>query len=359
MRRISLKILVINPGSTSTKIALFSGLQKVIEQTIRHKKEELMAFNTIPEQKDFRFEAIQQFLENQGILINEIDAVAARGGIIKPIESGTFEINENMVRDLKGSTAALHASCIAGLIGYDLQQKYKIPAYVVDPVVVDELQDVARLTGIPEVERISIFHALNQKAIARQCAKDMGNKYEDCHFVVAHMGGGISVAAHKQGRTIDVNNAISGEGPFSPERTGTITPLAVADLICNKGYTEQQIKDYATKTGGMMAHLQTNDMRECEKMIAEGNGKAKLVFEAMAYQVAKEIGAMSVALNGKVDAIILTGGLAYSKKFTAEISKQIQFISEVKLYPGEFEMEALATSVLGVLTKEILPKDYK
>ena len=351
-------ILVINPGSTSTKIALFNGMEQIIDETIRHQAEELLKFNSIPDQKDFRFQTIEMVLNKKGIKIEDIDAVAARGGIIKPIESGTYDINEAMVADLKGSRAALHASCLAGLIGYDLKQRFGIPAYVVDPVVVDEMQDIARLTGVPDVDRVSIFHALNQKAIARECAKDMGRKYEDCNFVVAHMGGGISVAAHAKGRAVDVNNAISGEGPFSPERCGTLTALSVADLICNQGYSEQDIKDLTSKKGGMVAYLNTNDMRECEKMIAEGNEKAKLVFDGMIYQVAKEIGSMAAALSGEVDAIVLTGGLAYSKAFTDAITKRVSFAGEVKLYPGEFEIQALATSVLGVLNQEIEPKTY-
>ena len=351
-------ILVINPGSTSTKIALFKETELVIDETIRHQAEALLKFNSIPDQKDFRFQMIETVLNGKGFKLEDIDAVAARGGIIKPIESGTYDINEAMVADLKGSRAALHASCLAGLIGYDLKQKFGIPAYVVDPVVVDEMQEIARLTGVPNVDRVSIFHALNQKAIARECAKDMGRKYEDCNFVVAHMGGGISVAAHEKGRAVDVNNAISGEGPFSPERCGTLTALTVADLICNKGYSEQDIKDLASKKGGMVAYLNTNDMRDCERMIAEGNAKAKLVFESMIYQVAKEIGAMATALGGEVDAIVLTGGLAYSKAFTDGIKKRVSFAGEVKLYPGEFEVQALATSVLGVLKNEIEPKVY-
>ena len=351
-------ILVINPGSTSTKIALFNGESQVIDETIRHPSDELLQFNTIPDQKEFRFQTIVTTLNEKGFNIEDIDAIAARGGIIKPIESGTYEINEAMVADLKGSKAALHASCLAGLIGYELKQRYGIPAYVVDPVVVDEMQEIARPTGVPDVDRVSIFHALNQKAIARECARDMGRNYEDCNFVVAHMGGGISVAAHQKGRAIDVNNAISGEGPFSPERCGTLTALAVADLICNKGYSEQDIKDLTSKKGGMVAYLNTNDMRDCEKMIEEGNKQAKLVFDAMAYQVAKEIGSMATALSGEVDAIILTGGLAYSTAFTEAITKRIKFLGEVKLYPGEFEIQALATSVLGVLNKEIVPKIY-
>lgn len=353
-----MKILVINPGSTSTKIAVFNEGQKLIHETIRHEKEALLKFESIPDQKEFRFETIEQVLTEKGINICDIDAVAARGGIIKPIESGTYEINALMVADLKSSKAALHASCLAGLIGYDLKKNFQIPAYVVDPVVVDEMQEVAKLTGVPGVNRISIFHALNQKAIARECAKDMNVSYEACNFVVAHLGGGISVAAHQKGKAIDVNNAISGEGPFSPERCGTMTALAVADLIFNQGYSEKDIKNLTSKTGGMLAYLNTNDMRVCEQMMAEGDPKATLVFEAMVYQVSKEIGAMAAALSGEVDAIILTGGLAYSKRFTESIAQCVKFAGVVKIYPGEFEVEALAASVLGVLKKEIEPKVY-
>jgi len=351
-------ILVINPGSTSTKIAVFNGENQLIDETIRHQAEELLKFKSIPDQKDFRFQTILTILNEKGFKIEEIDAVAARGGIVKPIESGTYDINEAMVEDLKGSRAALHASCLAGLIGYDLKQKFGIPAYVVDPVVVDEMQEIARLTGVPNVNRVSIFHALNQKAIARVCAEDMGRNYEDCNFVVAHLGGGISVAAHEKGRTIDVNNAISGEGPFSPERCGTLTALTVADLICNQGYTEQDIKDLTSKKGGMVAYLGTNDMRDCEAMVASGNAQARLVWDSMVYQVAKEIGAMAAALSGDLDAIVLTGGLAYSKLFTDAVAKRVSFAGDVKVYPGEFEIEALATSVLKVLNKEIEPKIY-
>jgi len=351
-------ILAINPGSTSTKIAMFNGEKQVVDETIRHSAEELLKFATIPDQKDLRYQTLITVLNEKGYKIEDIDAIASRGGIIKPIESGTYEINEEMVKDLKTSRAALHVSCLAGLIGYELKQQYGIPAYIVDPVVVDELQDIARLTGVPEVDRVSIFHALNQKAIARECASDMNLAYEDGNFVVAHMGGGISVAAHAKGRVIDVNNAISGEGPFSPERCGTLTALAVADLICNKGYTEQDIKNLTSKKGGMVAYLGVNDMRDCEQMIADGDKKAKLVFDAMAYQVAKQIGSMAVVLNGEIDAIILTGGLAFSKSFTEEIIQRIKFIGEVKLYPGEFEMQALGASVYKVLKKEIVPKVY-
>jgi len=353
------KILVINPGSTSTKIAVYDNETEILDETIRHKKEELMKFDTIPEQKDFRFKEIERVLKEHDLDFSDIDAVASRGGIIKPMASGTYDISEKMLEDLVGlKSAALHASSLAGLIGYDLKKKYNIPAYVVDPVVVDEYQDVARLTGIPGVDRVSTFHALNQKAIARECAKDFNKKYEECNFVVAHMGGGISVCAHRQGLAVDGNNAISGEGAFSPERIGDVAPLRIAQLCYEEGYSLKDITDLCTKVGGMSAHIGTNDLRDCEAMIEEGDEKALLVFRTMAYQVAKLIGAMSVVLHGKVDAIVLTGGLAYSKNFTKLITEQVEFIAPVKLYPGEFEIIALVKGVLGVLNGEITPKKY-
>ena len=353
------RILVINPGSTSTKAAVFEDGRVLFDETVRHPKAELARFETIPAQKNYRFQMIKTAMEDRGIAFEDLDGVAARGGIIQPLESGTYEINEEMVRDLQGSKASLHASCLAGLIGYDLKLRYGIPAFVTDPVVVDELCHEARLTGVPGVERISIFHALNQKAMGRLCAEEMGRTYEDCRFIIAHLGGGISVAAHDLGRVVDVNNAISGEGPFSPERAGTLSMLQVADLICHQGYTYEDIKDLATKNGGVMALLGINDMRRVGQMVQEGHEKARQVMEAMAYQVAKEIGAMAAVLGGKADAIILTGGIAYWKDFTDLIQCRVGFIAPVKGFPGEHEIEALASSVQRVLTGREIPKVYK
>lgn len=353
------RILVINPGSTSTKIAVFENEKEVFEKTLRHQAEELAKYITIIDQKEFRFNEIEKMLKDNGLSFEDIDAVAARGGIIKPIVSGTYDINEAMVKDLTTSNAALHASALSGLIGDELKKDYNIPAYVVDPVVVDEYQDIARITGVPGVERFPIWHALNQKAIAKQAAKDLGKKYEECNLVVAHMGGGISVAAHMKGMAIDVNNAINGEGPMSPERSGTITMGSMVELCFGGKYTQQDIKNLYSKNGGMVAHLGTNDLRETEKRIAQGDQEAKLFFDAMAYQVAKDIGAMSTVLFGDVDAIVLTGGLAYSEKFTQAIIDRVKFISEVKKYPGEFEIQALALGVLEVLNGETAAKEYK
>lgn len=354
-----MKILVINPGSTSTKVAIYDNDQELYESVVRHSSEELSKFNSIPDQKEFRFAEIIKVLEDNGIELSEIDAVAARGGLLKPISSGTYEINEVMIDDLKKPYAASHASCISGLIGYEIKEKYNIPAYIVDPVVVDELSEVAKISGIPEIRRVSVFHALNTKAIARQFASDINKKYEDLNLVIAHMGGGITVAAHDHGQVVDVNDGISGEGPFSPERCGGLPVTQVINLIENDTCTFKDLRDYTSKRGGLVAYLNTNDLRDVEAMIADGDEYAKLIYDAMAYQVAKEIGAMSAVLKGNIDAIILTGGLAYSEKFTNSIKEYVSFISEIKIYPGENEIPALATAVLRVLQGEEKPKIYE
>lgn len=353
------KILALNPGSTSTKIAVCEDDKIVYEETIRHSVDDLHRFKTIPEQKDYRYQVIEELLNKNGYKYDDFDAYACRGGIIKPMASGTYVVNEAMVNDLKNmESASLHASCLAGLIGSELEKKYHIPAYVVDPVVVDEFQDIARVSGVPAVARISTWHALNQKAIARLAAQDLNKSYEEINLVIAHMGGGVSVAAHDHGRAIDCNNAILGEGPMSPERCGALPAMGVAELIFALQKNENDIKDYCSKTGGMVAYLGINDMRDCEKLVAEGNKEAKLFYEAMAYQIAKEIGAMAAVLKGKVDAIVLTGGIAYSEAFTKLITDYVSFIAEVRKYPGEDEMTALATGVLRVLRKDIEPKIY-
>lgn len=351
-------ILVINPGSTSTKVSVFSNEILILDQTIRHSSEDLAKFNKISDQKDFRFDEIKKILNKVSYKIEDIDAIAARGGLIKPIESGTYEINEAMILDLQTDFAALHASSLAGLIAYDLKNQYNIPAFVVDPVVVDELSDVARLSGIPFQNRVSVFHALNQKAIANECALSIGKKYDKCNFIIAHMGGGITVAAHSNGRAIDVNNGVDGEGPFSPERCGSIPVMRIVEMCFSGEYSVKDIKDLCTKTGGMNAYLGTNDLRDCEAMISNGDDNAKLVYDAMSYQIAKEIGSMAVVLDGKIDAIILTGGLAYSETFVGQIKEKINFLAPIKVYPGEDESKALASSVLDVLQNNKEVKIY-
>ena len=313
------KILAINPGSTSTKIAVFNNEELEFEKTLRHSSDEIGKYEKISDQFEFRKSVIENSLNEGGIKISDLSAIVGRGGLLKPIQGGTYVIDESMIEDLKIGVLGEHASNLGGLIAKELGDEVNIPSYIVDPVVVDELDEVARVSGIPEIDRKSIFHALNQKATARRAAKEMEKEYADCNFIVAHMGGGISVGAHKNGKVIDVANALDGEGPFSPERSGG---LPVGDLVkmCFSGkYTQDEIKRRIKGNGGLVGYLNTNDGRDVEAKIAKGDKNAKLIYEAMAYQVSKEIGSSAAALKGHVDAILLTGGIAYSKLFTSMI----------------------------------------
>jgi butyrate kinase len=343
------RILAINPGSTSTKVAVFENEMQIVDEVVRHNKDDLAGFASVIEQKDLRHEIVLGMLSSRGIDISTLDAVVGRGGVIEPIDSGTYLITKRMLQDLINSAAAVHASALGGIIAAEIGREAGIPSYVVDPVVVDELDQHAKLTGLPGVERRSVFHALNQKAIARRCAGEMGTTYENSRFIVAHMGSGITVGAHRYGRVIDVNDALSGEGPFTPERTGGIPALPLIHLCFSGAYTEKELVDIVTKSGGMSAYLNTNDLRKCERLIKEGDEYAALVLESMAYQVSKDIGAMSAALEGRVDTIILTGGLAWSTRFTGSIKQRVGLIAPVKVYPGEDEMRALAEGALRVL----------
>lgn len=352
------KILTINPGSTSTKIAVFDNEDLVFEKTLRHSSEEIGKYEKISDQFEFRKTVIEDALTEGGIKISDLDAVVGRGGLLKPIEGGTYIVNEAMIDDLKVGVLGEHASNLGGIIAKEIGDAVNVPSYIVDPVVVDEMDDVARISGSEDIDRKSIFHALNQKATARRAAKELEKEYFDCNFIVAHMGGGISVGAHEKGKVIDVANALDGEGPFSPERSGG---LPVGDLVkmCFSGkYTQDEIKKKIKGNGGLVGYLNTNDGREVESRIEAGDEKAKLIYEAMAYQVSKEIGSCASVLKGNVDAILLTGGIAYSKMFTGMIKERVNFISDVKVYPGEDEMIALAQGGLRVLNKEEEPKNY-
>ncbi|KXZ39024.1 butyrate kinase [Alkalithermobacter thermoalcaliphilus JW-YL-7 = DSM 7308] len=352
------RILTINPGSTSTKIAVFDNEDLVFEKTLRHSAEEIGKYDRISDQFEFRKNVIEEAMIENGVKIEELDAVVGRGGLLKPIAGGTYKVNEEMIKDLKVGVLGEHASNLGGIIAKEIAQKAGCEAFIVDPVVVDELQDVARISGMPEIERKSIFHALNQKATARRFAKEVNKSYDEVNVIVAHMGGGISVGAHEKGRVIDVANALDGEGPFSPERSGGLPVGDLAKMCFSGKYTLDEIKKMIKGKGGLVAYLGTNDAREVTKMIEEGNEKAKLIFEAMAYQVAKEIGSCAAVLKGKVDAIILTGGIAYSEMFVNWIKERVSFIAEVKVYPGEDEMIALAQGGLRVLKGEEEAKSY-
>jgi butyrate kinase len=353
------QILAINPGSTSTKFSLFEEDTLIFEQTLRHTAGELSGFRKITDQLSFRKELILQELIKRNTDFSGIAAVVGRGGLIKPIESGIYVVNKKMKEDLISGLMGEHASNLGALIADDIASNLPdASAYIVDPVVVDEMQPMARVCGLPELERKSIFHALNQKAVARIYADSAGRRYEDLKLVIAHMGGGISVGAHSKGRVIDVNNALNGEGPMSPERSGTIPAGQLVDLCYSKKYSHSELKSLITGKGGMVAWLGTNNFMEVCDMAGKGDEKAILIRDTTAYQVAKEIGAMAAVLNGKVDALILTGGMAHQKSFIDKIRSMIEFIAEVVVYPGEDELKALAFNGLMALDGKIDIKTY-
>lgn len=358
MSEVNNRILVINPGSTSTKIGVFDNDISIYEKTIRHEREELSGYDKTIDQYEFRKKTILESLDNDGINISKLNAVCGRGGLLRPIEGGTYLVNERMLSDLRTGFNGEHASNLGGILAHEIATGLNIPAYIVDPVVVDELEPIARISGFSLIERKSIFHALNQKAVARRVAKELGKKYEELNFIVVHMGGGITVGAHKKGKVVDVNNGLHGDGPFSPERAGTV-PAGDLVALCYSGeYFLDEIMKKLVGKGGLVGYLNTNDALAVEKMIENGDEKAEIVYSAMAYQVAKEIGSASAVLSGKVDAIILTGGLAYGKEFVRSISDRINWIADVIVKPGENELQALAEGALRVLRGEEREKNY-
>ncbi|MEG0132970.1 MAG: butyrate kinase [Clostridium sp.] len=353
------KQLIINPGSTSTKIGVYDDENPILVETLRHSSEEIGGYKEIYDQLNFRKEVILKVLKEKDFDINELSGVVGRGGLLKSIEGGTYAVNDIMVKDLKNGVQGQHASNLGGIIANEIALDLKIPSFIVDPVVVDEMDDVARVSGMPEIERKSIFHALNQKAVAKRYAREKNVAYEELNLIVTHMGGGISVGAHKLGRVVDVNNALDGEGPFSPERSGG---LPVGDLVklCFSGkYTMDEIKKKINGKGGIVGYLQTNDAKEVGDRAIAGDKEAKLIYDAMGYQVAKEIGRCAAVLQGKVDAIILTGGIAYSDYIVNYIKERVGFISQVVVYPGEDELLALAEGGLRVLKGQETAREYR
>lgn len=352
------QVLVINPGSTSTKIGVFQGETLGMESTIRHTAEEIAQYPSIIDQYNFRKEAILKVLKDEGINISKLDAVCGRGGLLRPIAGGTYTVNDAMIEDLQKGYSGQHASNLGGILASEIAEDLTIPSFIVDPVVVDELAPIARISGLSLINRQSIFHALNQKAVARRYAKQVNKKYEDLRLIVTHMGGGITVGAHAGGKVIDVNNGLHGDGPFSPERAGTVPTGDLVELCFSGKYFRNEMMRSLVGEGGLVGYLGTNDAVLVEKRIAAGDEKAKLVYDAMAYQIAKEIGSAATVLNGKIDAIILTGGLAYGKEFIELITSKIDWISEVVVYPGEDELQALAEGAIRVLSGEEQAKDY-
>lgn len=352
--------LIINPGSTSTKIAVYQNEESIFETTLRHTSEELSKFSKVSDQFEFRKNLIGESLKTNDISLKSLDATVGRGGLLKAMPGGTYAINDKMIEDLKTNIKGEHASNLGGLIARSIGDEVGIPSFIVDPVVVDELEEVARISGHPNFDRICIWHALNQKTVARRAAAErFGKKYEELNFVVAHIGGGISVGAHKKGKTIDVNNCLNGDGPFSPERSGTLPTGQLINACFSGKYTEDEIKKMIARKGGLSAYLGTNNAKEVSDRAKAGDEKAKLIYDAMAYQVAKAIGEYAVVLDGDVDAIIITGGVAYDKEFVKYIENKVKFIADVLIYPGEDELLALAKGGLRVLRNEEPAMEYK
>lgn len=351
-------ILTINPGSTSTKISYFHETGQEIKEELHHEVEELKGM-TQEEEIDYRYNLIRESVKKNNIDPNDIEAVVGRGGLLKPLKSGTYIVNDEMVEDLKSGRFGVHASNYGGILAKKIADKYNIPAYIVDPVVVDEMAEIAKLSGMPEFPRKSIFHALNQKAVAKAYCKNRNRKYEETSLIVAHMGGGVSVGLHHNGEVIDVNNALDGDGPFSPERSGGVP---IGDFF--RGYYENRYdKDFLLRrikgSGGVVAYLGTNNIKKVVEDIEAGDMESKKIIDAMCYQISKEIGGLTTVLNGKIDSIILTGGMAYSDYIISKIKENISFIGEIVVVPGENEMISLYLGGCRVLSKEEIVKEYK
>ncbi|AJA49664.1 butyrate kinase 1 [Clostridium pasteurianum DSM 525 = ATCC 6013] len=352
------KLLIINPGSTSTKIGVYEDENQVLEENLKHSAEEIAKYNTIYDQFPFRKEVILNVLKEKNIDISTLSAVVGRGGLLKPIVSGTYAVNDTMLEDLKVGVQGQHASNLGGIIANEIAKELNIPSYIVDPVTVDEMQEVAKISGIPEIKRRSIFHALNQKAVAKRYAKEKGVKYENLNLIVTHMGGGTSVGAHCKGKVIDVNNALTGEGPFSPERSGGVPAGDLIDIAYSGKVSYEEMKKKINGKGGAVAYANTNDFKVVADKADAGDKEAKLIYDAFIYQIAKEIGQDAAVLSGKVDAILLTGGIAYNKGITGKIAERVSFIAPVVVYPGEDELLALAQGALRVLNGEEKAKEY-
>jgi butyrate kinase len=352
-------VLVINPGSTSTKIAVFNGNRRVWDETVAHSRDDLSRFEQMIDQLEYRRDRVLEVMERNGTKPDTLSAVVGRGGVLHPLPGGTYTVSPAMIQDLENGGLGEHASNLGALIANQIASPAGIPAYIVDPVVVDEFDDVARLSGIPEIHRSSIFHALNQKAMARKAAAARGGAYQEYNFIVAHLGGGITVGAHRKGRVVDVNDGLNGDGPFTPERSGSLPPAKVLSLLESGRFSVPEMKKRVKGHGGLAGYLDTADLREVKKRIEQGDPTASLVYQAMAYQTAKEIGAMAAVLHGDVDAIVITGGIAHDQDFCALIGDRVSFIAPVEIYPGEEEMSALAEGALRVLTGQEESREYR
>ena len=353
-----MKILTINPGSTSTKVAVFEGLKRICKATIKHDDGEMLAFESLADQIPMRQTVILDFLNEYDFSLEAIDGFIARGGLLRPLSSGLYEVNATMVEDLKSNKYGSHASNLGGLIAHMLASQVNKKAYIADPVVVDEMSEVAKMSGLNGVERRSLFHALNQKAVARKYAEKVDVPYEDLHLIVAHLGGGISVGYHQQGRVVDTNNALDGDGPMSPERTGSLPVCSVIDLAYSGQTTKKELLKFVRGYGGMFSYLNTKDAEEVSDMLDSNRVEARKVVDAMVYQIAKEIGGLYAVTKGSLDAIILTGGLAYNQDIIQPLIEMIDHLGDVIIYPGENELEALAFNMNAFLRKQISASKY-
>lgn len=354
----SVKSLIINPGSTSTKIGVFEDETLLFEETLRHSTEEIAQYATIVDQKDFRKEIILNLLKEKNFDINSLNVCVGRGGMLKPIPGGTYAVTDDLLEDLKIGKQGQHASNLGGILAREIGDSIGVPSYIVDPVVVDELAPASRYSGVPELPRTSVFHALNQKAVARRYAKETGKNYEDLNLIVVHMGGGVSVGPHKKGQVVDIFNALDGDGAFSPERAGAVPVGSLVKMCFSGKYTEKEVYKKLVGNGGFNAYCGTNDMRDVEKMVNDGDDNAKEVRDAFIQQMSKNIGAMACVLQGKVDQIIVTGGIAYDKAVVQGLKDSCEWIAPFTVYPGEDELLALAQGGLRVVNGEEKAKEY-
>lgn len=345
------KILALNFGSTSTKIAVYLGDQKLLEHSFLHSRNDMEGIHTMEENASMRKPLILDYLADHGCTLESLDAVVGRGGLVRPIEGGTYAVNDAMLCDLRESRFGTHVCNLGGILAAEIGSQIGKPAFIVDPPVIDEMSDIAHLSGHPDFPRRSVFHALNQKAIAKRHAEEAGRPYEALNLIVGHIGGGVTIGAHKKGKVVDVNNGLEGDGPYTAERPGSLPVLPVLRAAFEHRYGasfEEQRRFYMTQCG-LTAYAGTNDGRIIGQRIADGDREAEHAYRGMAYQIAKEIGAMSVVLGGEVDAILLTGGLAYDKNLVGWIKDHVAYIAPVHVYPGEDEMLALAMGALRVL----------
>ena len=354
----AIKSLIINPGSTSTKIGVFEDETLLFEETLRHSTEEIAQYASIVDQKDFRKQIILDLLKEKNFDIKSLQVIVGRGGMLKPIPGGTYAVSDALLEDLKIGKQGQHASNLGGILAREIGDSIGVPSYIVDPVVVDELMPISRYSGVPELPRTSVFHALNQKAVAKRYAKEQGKAYDSLNLIVVHMGGGVSVGAHEKGRVIDVFNALDGDGAFSPERAGAVPSGALIKMCFSGQYTEKEVYKKIVRNGGFNAYVGTNDMRDVEKMVQGGDKKAAEVREAFIMQVSKNIGSMACVLKGKVDQIIITGGIAYDKVVVAGLTERAGFIAPITVYPGEDELLALAQGALRVMNGEEKAMEY-